>query len=86
MTQKRILRALARKVVRERELRMRDAFRLYWVDVDDPDVDTLLGGLTQEDPDGTALQLFGMVNRLIDEVTETTGESRDTVLARLQRE
>jgi hypothetical protein len=86
MTQKRILRAKARNAVRERDLRLRDAFRLYWADVDDPDVANLLGELAHEEPDGTARQLFAMLNRLIDEVTETTGESRDTVLARLQRE
>jgi len=85
MTQKRILRAQARQVTRERELRLRDAFRLYWADIDDPDVATLIAELAEESPDETARTLFTMVNRLIDEVTESTGESRDTVLGRLQR-
>ncbi len=86
MTQKRILRANARKVVRERELLLRDAFRLSWADIDDPEVVNVLGQLAEGSPDGTAVELFGMVNRLIDEVAETTGESRETVLARLQRD
>lgn len=86
MTQKRILRANARKVVRERELLLRDAFRLSWADIDDPEVVNVLGQLAEGHPDGTAVELFGMVNRLINEVAESTGESRETVLARLQRD
>ncbi len=86
MTQKRILRAKARDAARERDLLLRDAFRAYWADIDDPDVANLVSQLVQEDPDVTALQLFGMVNRLIDEVTEVSGESREVVLTRLQRD
>lgn len=86
MTQKRILRAKTRSVARERDLLLRDAFRTYWADIDDPDTANLISQLIQDDPDPTALQLFGMVNRLIDEVTEVSGESREVVLARLQRE
>ncbi len=86
MTQKRILRAKARGAARERDLLLRDAFRTYWADIDDPDAPDLIAKLAQDDPDLTALQLFAMVNRLIDEVTEISGESREVVLARLQRE
>jgi succinate dehydrogenase flavin-adding protein (antitoxin of CptAB toxin-antitoxin module) len=86
MTQKRILRAKARGAARERDLLLRDAFRAYWADIDDPDVVNLVSQLTQDDPDLTALTLFGMVNRLIDEVTEVSGETREVVLARLQRQ
>ena len=85
MTQKRILRANARNTARERDLLLRDAFRAYWADLDDPAAVNLVSQLAQEEPDEIALQLFGMLNRLIDEVTEATGETRDVVLARLQR-
>ena len=86
MTQKRILRAKARTVVRERELKLRDACRLYWADADDPKIVGLVGELTQDDPDETAVELFGMVNRLIHEATDLTGETPDAVLVRLQRD
>ena len=85
MTQKRILRAITRNAARERDLLLRDAFRAYWADLDDPEVLELLGRLADDDADGTASLLFGMVNRLIDEVVESTGESREVVFARLQR-
>lgn len=85
MTQKRILRAITRNAARERDLLLRDAFRAYWTDLDDPEVLELLGKLADDDADGTASLLFGMVNRLIDEVVEATGESREVVFARLQR-
>jgi len=85
MTQKRILRAKARGAARERDLLLRDAFRTYWADLDDPEVANLVSQLAKDDPDQTALELFGMVNRLIDEVSEASGETREIVLARLQR-
>ena len=85
MTQKRILRAITRNAARERDLLLRDAFRAYWTDLDDPEVLELLGKLADDDADGTASLLFGMVNQLIDEVVEATGESREVVFARLQR-
>lgn len=86
MTQKRILRANARKVVRERELLLRDAFRAYAADVDDPAAVDIIGQLAQDDPDETAVQLFAMVNRLMDEVMVATGDSREAILTRLQRD
>lgn len=85
MTQKRILRANTKKVARERDLLLRDAFRLFWVDLDDPEVENLLSELVTGDPTQTTRELFEMVNKLLDEVVETTGETRDAALARLQR-
>lgn len=85
MTQKRILRATTKAVARERDLMLRDAFRAYWAELDDPKVADLLSQLAQGDPDETARELFGMVNRLLDEVIETTGETRENAYARLQR-
>lgn len=85
MTQKRILRANARKVVRERELLLRDAFRAYAADIDDPTAVNLISQLAQDDADDTAVQLFGMVNRLLDEVVDATGDSRESILTRVQR-
>lgn len=86
MTQKRILRAKARGTARERDLLLRDAFRASWADIDNPDTVNVISQLVQADPDLTALQLFAMVNRSIEEILEVTGESRDVVLARLQRD
>jgi len=86
MTQKRILRANARSAARERDLLIRDAFRASWADPDSPETEKLLVGLAADDPDLTAHQLFGMVNRLIDEITEVTAETRDAVFARAQRD
>ena len=84
MTQKRILRANARNAIRERGLSLREAFRAHGADIDDPDAVNLITELAQDAPDQTALTLFGMANRLIDEVAELTGESRATVYARVQ--
>lgn len=85
MTQKRILRANTRKVARERDLLLRDAFRLSWADPDDPEITDLLSQLIAGDSAETTQELFEMVNRLLDEVTETTGETRDAALGRIQR-
>lgn len=84
MTQKRILRAKARTVARERDLLMRDAFRAYWADIDDPDAVNIVSRLAQDQPDDTALKLFGMVNQLIDQVAEQSGDTREVVLSRLE--
>lgn len=85
MTQKRILRATTKAVARERDLMLRDAFRAYWADLDDPKVADYLSQLAEGDRDETALELFGMVNRLLDEVIEISGETRENAYARLQR-
>jgi hypothetical protein len=85
MTQKRILRATMRQVARERDLLVRDAFRLYSADVDDPEVAALLSKLAEQDPDDTAQELFAIANWLIDDLAESTGATRDEVLARLHR-
>ncbi|MCX6397946.1 MAG: hypothetical protein NTV23_15770 [Propionibacteriales bacterium] len=85
MTQKRIVRAQARGAARERDLLLRDAFRAAWADNDDAVAD-LLGQLVERDPDLTADQLFGMVTTLLEEVTDLSGETREAVLARLQRD
>lgn len=85
MTQKRILRANARKVVRERELRVADAFRLHDKDVDDPAITELLDELATEDPADTAQALFDIANRLIDQLAEETGAKRSDLVARLRR-
>jgi hypothetical protein len=84
MTQKRILRANARNATRERGLTLREAFRAHGADIDDPAAANLILELTQDDPEQTALTLFEMASRLIDEVAELSGEVRDTVYARVQ--
>lgn len=83
MTQKRILRANAKNPVRERGLRLRDAFRLAGVDLDDPAAAALISELADEAPEETALAVFSMATRLVDEVVAQTGESRETILARV---
>lgn len=85
MTQKRILRAAARRATRDRDTMMREAFRLYAADIDDPDVVNVLSALATENPDMTALQLFGLANRAIDELVEASGSERAEVVARLLR-
>jgi hypothetical protein len=82
MTQKRILRANAPKVTRERGQKLRDAVKRYAADPDA--AETLVIELAQDDANETALGLFEMANRLIDEVAELTGESRDAIYARVQ--
>lgn len=84
MTQKRILRANARNAIREQGLALREAFRASGADIDDPNAVNLITELARKAPDQTALSLFGMANRLIEEVAELTGESRETVYARVQ--
>lgn len=86
MVQKRISRASSRRTPRERGAVVRDVFRRWSTDPDDPDVSSLLEGLVEDDPDLTAHQLFGLANTLADELAEATGTTRDQVLGRLLRD
>ncbi|MCZ4499663.1 MAG: hypothetical protein JWQ74_2216 [Marmoricola sp.] len=84
MTQKRILRAKPRPIGRERDKLLRNAFRLHWAGAEDTEIVEILSRLNAENADAASLELFAMVNQLLDELVETTGVSRDSALARLQ--
>lgn len=85
MTQKRILRANTRKVARERDLLVRDAFRLYAVDPDDPEVVSLISKLVEEDPQATALAFFGVATELVVQLAEATGGTPADVLSGIRQ-
>lgn len=85
MTQKRILRANARKLALQRDRMTRDAFAKYAADPDDPDVQNLIDQLVEDDPSETARELFAIAARLLHEVADATGSSPDHVLARISR-
>jgi hypothetical protein len=85
MTQKRILRANSRKVVRERDLRIRDVFAMYAKDPDDPDISNIISELAHDDPNETALAFFEIANRLVSELSEVTGSTPNEVLDRALR-
>lgn len=85
MTQKRILRATMRKVVRERDLRIRDTFGLYAEDPDDPKLAELIAELVDDDPGATALAYFDIANRLLAQLAEATGSTPDEALTRAMR-
>lgn len=85
MTQKRILRAHARKLALERDRTTRDAFARYATDPDDPDVQHLVDQLVEDDPSETARELFSIAARLLHEVADATGASPEQVLARVSR-
>lgn len=85
MTQKRILRANARKVVRERELIVGDVFRMHAKDPDDPDVPNLINQLVEDDAETTALVFFGIAAQLVGELAEATGRAPAEILNRIPR-
>ncbi|WP_309646796.1 hypothetical protein [Nocardioides sp.] len=85
MTQKRILRANARKLALQRDRTTRDAFATYGVDPDDPAVQELIDQLVEDDPAETAAELFRIAAQLLHEVADATGCSPDQVLARISR-
>jgi len=84
MTQKRILRANPRPIGRERDKLLRNAFRLQWAGAEDTEIVEIISALNSDDADAASLELFSMVNQLLDEVVELTGISRDSALAKLQ--
>jgi hypothetical protein len=85
MTQKRILRANAKKVVRERDLIVGDVFRMYLKDPDDPEISDLIDQLVEDDPSATAVAFFDIANSLITELAEVTGSAPNEVLSRTLR-
>lgn len=85
MTQKRILRANAPKVVRERGLVVRDVFRMYAKDPDDPAIATVISELVEGDPTATATAFFDIANQLVIELSDATGSKPEDVVNRVVR-
>jgi hypothetical protein len=82
MTQKRILRANTRKVARERDLVVRDIFRMYAKDPDHADIPNLINELVEDDPNASATVFFAIAARLVDELAEATGSTPEQILRR----
>lgn len=85
MTQKRILRAHARKLALQRDRMTREAFEAYDADPDDPQVRELLAALVEDDPAETAAELFRVAALLLHEVADATGVPAAQVLTRVSR-
>ena len=85
MTQKRILRANARKLALQRDRTTREAFESYAADPDDPAVQELLERLVEDDPAETAAELFRIAAQLLHEVADATGATPAQVLTRVSR-
>ena len=82
MTRKRVAMAEARKRAREHHASIRELLKLNEAG-DDADMFNALERMTTDEPLRTALSLLGLASELIDEISRTTGEPVERIIARV---
>lgn len=82
MTRKRIAMTEARKRARAHKASIREVLKLREAG-EDADMYNTLERMTTEEPLRTALSLLGIAGSLIDEISRTTGEPVEQIIARV---